>query len=125
MSPSRKRLIIFGSITLFFMILAFVLFLVAGNFRGDYSTTQVAYVSASVAGNADMVSSLNARLTSLNTVATVLSVGAYISSILAIVALGVGLAVNDKMKEKEESYHDHEVFVDKRESQAEEEKEDK
>lgn len=107
MPPKSKiaNYVMFGALALF-LILFIVFFNVGDAFKTQYSDLGVKILNEGIseAEKAELQAQRDAAGASY----TVFAVLSYLSSILALVSLGVGLAVADKLKQKEEEVAERE-----------------
>lgn len=124
MAKSKKALIICFGLALLFLILFFTLFFVMNSLKSNYDAALVSSVSisvsnsrgessASAAGTSYVIdqgaiSSVEATISTLNASYTGVSISCYVCSILAIICVGFGLWLSDRLKTKEESAYLHE-----------------
>jgi len=109
---SRRLSLVFVSLAVAFVVAFFYAFAFVRVLSGYYSQLGTLIQSADAKANAGLLSFYNAQRGIINQVYTAYSFFTYLASLLAIVAVGLGLKLVDSAKEKEEQADNLHVFVE-------------
>ncbi len=102
MKKSKITVIAMFSLVALFLILFVVFFNVGDSYKSVYDTCVNKLASPEVKASEELTKEWTAKQTAANASYTFCAVMNYVCSILAIASLGVGLALSDKFKAKEE-----------------------
>ena len=114
MRKSKKLTIGFLISSVILIVAFFVFFSIAQKIRGDYNAENLKYIAAVAQEQPEsVINGYKANMANINSSFTILSILTWITSILAIVSVGLGLKLIDAAKEKEEEFDNHFVFEEK------------
>jgi len=101
MKKSKIATIVMFACVALFIALFITFFVVGDSFKATFNDLSVK-IAGLGAGDAELKAQYEAQQAGVNVSYTVCAVISYVSSILALASVGVGLAVSDKFKEAEE-----------------------
>lgn len=102
MPKSKKATFIMFACIIVFVALFIILFNVGGGIKGQWDTARIELAEAQLFHEDDKIVILQGQVDGLVAAYRVCSIGSYISSLLALISLGVGLAKSEKYKTQEE-----------------------